>query len=221
MRPSRSQIEDFAFICSMDEGGLRTAFNAIRSYDGRIIDREKIDDTLESIVGPDAALVLSRVIFSVATPLRQNENFSRDAFDGVESAIEHLPPSLKEKFASWPKYRVILEDFVSDKSVKLTAKARDIAYDFERLYTTSRFLTSIRPVFNDDRTEILGAAIVQTLRVEFLLSSGETQTMSIAFDANDIEQLRDACEDALRKGRVAHADLDKHWKIPVSMIGVD
>src|SRR5206468_2991943 len=85
----------------------------------------------------------------------------------------------------------------------LYAKARDLAFDFERLYTRARILTDIRPIYDDPRNAIVGADIIQSLRLDYVSSDGDTKTITIALDIPDLEQLKKCCEDALQKSEVA------------------
>jgi hypothetical protein len=107
------------------------------------------------------------------------------------------------------------------RSIGAAAKALDVSYDFERIYTAGRFLTSVRPIFDDARERILGTTVVQTLRLEYSLSNGDPGSLSFALDKADIRQLMQSCAEALRKADITLHDLKNVWGIPTIMPGED
>ena len=101
----------------------------------------------------------------------------------------------------------------------LAAKAIDISYDFERVYITGRLLTSVRPVFDDPREEIIGWTVVQTLRLEFVAANGDQSSISIAMDADDIRQLKKECDVALVKAEKARAEMESKLRVDAIITG--
>jgi len=86
--------------------------------------------------------------------------------------------------------------------VYLSGKALDLTFDFERLFTTAKVITDVRPVYNEEATEVMGAVIVQNLQLEFLRSD-RFETFSLALDSKDIRSLIEALKKALQKQEVA------------------
>lgn len=86
--------------------------------------------------------------------------------------------------------------------VRTTVKALDVAYEYANLLQSSRIMTDVRPVFNEDGDAIEGAVVAFTLRMN-LLNAGHSQSLSIALDALDLRLLLEQCERALQKAETA------------------
>jgi hypothetical protein len=104
-------------------------------------------------------------------------------------------------------------------AVVLPAKARELAFDFERIYTRARILTDIRPVFDDARNEIMGANVTQTLRLDYTSRNDSSTSLSLALDMSDIEELRKCCKDALRKATISREKIEASWGIEAALPG--
>jgi len=82
-------------------------------------------------------------------------------------------------------------------------------------------LTSLRPVYDPNRTNIVGVTVVQTLRLEFISSDGRPSNLSFALDIDDLTELRDACEDGLTKLRLAKETAKNKWSLEAIVVGDD
>ena len=87
--------------------------------------------------------------------------------------------------------------------MSLLAKASDLSTDFERLFIKAKIITDIRPIFNDERTEILATAVTSTMRLDYITHDGDDGTMSVVLDISDLNMLRDECDKALHKLRTS------------------
>lgn len=103
----------------------------------------------------------------------------------------------------WRECRPIIGEMVLTPIAQIVAKATDLAFDFARLCVRARILTDVRPVFTEARDAIVGAAITQTLRVDYTSPDGDDQTISFALDEKDLKALFNACSDALQKAAKA------------------
>jgi hypothetical protein len=100
------------------------------------------------------------------------------------------------RFRDWDECRAAIKRLLETRSLTLAAKALDISYDFERVYLAGRLLTSMRPVFDDQREDIRGSTIVQTLRLEYLAPNGDQSSISVAMDIKRLKE--ESSADAVR-----------------------
>jgi len=160
-----------------------------------------------------------RALSGLATAIRKFNIPASNLFEMVQSSLGELS---EQDMLLWHECKPIIQRIVSSEFVTLYAKARDLAFDFERLFARSRILTDIRPVFDDERNIIVGADITQTLRLDFFSPERTTtNSMSFALDLADIEQLRKACEEALRKAKAARNLIDEKTGLNAVLAGED
>lgn len=124
-----------------------------------------------------------------------------------------------ERLAAWSECGDALKELLNSRSLRLAAKALDISYDFERVYVAGRVLTSVRPVFNDDRNDIVGSTVVQTLRLEFLAPDGDQSNISVAMDMEDLRRLQEECKRAIEKARIARDRIEKDSRMEAIIPG--
>jgi len=93
--------------------------------------------------------------------------------------------------------------------IALAAHARELVLEHERVFHDARILTDIRPVFGQ---EIDGrpaaAALVSSLKLSFHRPDGPVEALYFGMDYDDLLQLRDVTERALRKTEVLKSLLE-------------
>jgi hypothetical protein len=218
-RLTRSQEHSLSAICAIGESGLRRVADRL-DQTGLLISRAKIESEIVGQVGQDHGTELARFLSGIAIGFRQDSSAPEATLNRISDLLGQLPEP-DDRFSSWQSCLPLLVRLLASPSIRLAAKALEISYDFERLYQTARFITTLRPVFDEEREEILGGTIVQTLRLEFVSSSGEQSTLSMALDRGDIEQLRRSCDEALRKADAVLAKASGPWQLPTIVPGQD
>jgi hypothetical protein len=217
-RLTASQRRDLAEVCEIGASRIDQIARRISS-EVLTLRRSKIEGIIAEEVGSERGEILARLVFSIAGSFRRNRSTPGEFLDRLDMTLTADSSREDERLASWAQCRVALQHLLETESVQIAAKAIDISYDFERVYLAGRLLTSIRPVFDERREELVGSTIVQTLRVEFLAPNGEQSTISIAMDADDIRQLQGECERALTKAEKARSKISKDCQIEVIIPG--
>ena len=207
IRLHTSQRDDLAVACGLGADVLRKLASKIEASDFTIR-RTRIEGIITSEIGRERGVPLARMLFGLASTFRRAFLSADDALDSVTASLGdalHTDP----RFAKWNECRGGLKKLLETKSVSLAAKAIDISYDFERGYLTGRLLTSVRPVFDDQREDIVGTTIVQTLRLEYIAPNGDQSNISVAMDRDDIIKLADERERAVKKADRAKTRFEK------------
>lgn len=209
IRLSKSQIEDIIAICKLGASGLNRVADALEQMKPTL-KRTELDRVLSEAAGSeDASRALSRALPGMATAIRKLNLKPGDLLQGFQAGLtaEKLGDA---PLQLWHECRPIFEKMLLSAAISLYAKARDLAFDFERLYARARILTDIRPVYDDHRDDIVGANVTQTLRLDFHTSEEGTKSLTFALDIPDIEQLKKCCDDTLRKAQVARRLIEKN-----------
>jgi hypothetical protein len=216
LRPTKQQLDDLAIICGIPSDQLAQTTRQINEQQVTI-SRRKIEATISTILSSMESHALSRFLLGAALAMRRRSVTPHDFVDGVSSHVKSLRDGEK-RFAGWDERRSEIELLLNLSSVKLAAKAFDISYDFERVFTEARLITSIRPVFNDDKDEIIGSTVVQTLRLEYTSLQGEHTNLSVALDLDDVRSLLKSCAEAITKAEASVRLMDM-CKIEAVRIG--
>ncbi|MBN3893895.1 MAG: hypothetical protein HWQ41_00885 [Nostoc sp. NOS(2021)] len=88
-----------------------------------------------------------------------------------------------------------------DGVLSVTSKAIDVMRDHERIFTRSRVLTDMRPIFEPDLEKgPAGVVIVHMLKIQYADLDG-THEFFVALDSIDLEQLRQQLDRADRKAK--------------------
>lgn len=119
----------------------------------------------------------------------------KDVVEGAASSQDlELPVTAQEAL------REHLLALLSSIALSSTANAIELLTQNERNYRTARVLTDIRHVFTDDANERpVGAVIIEVLAIQTWNGDGEAETLHVAMDERDLEELREAMERALVK----------------------
>lgn len=216
-RLTPSQRADLAIACEI--GAEKLALIADRVTSGQLtIRRSKIEAVICEEVGEDRGAALGRLVFGIAGTFRRSMSTPAEFLGRLD--VSMAPGSSDaDRLAAWPDCRPALQRLLETQSVILAAKALDVSYDFERVYLAGRLLTSVRPIFDEPREEIVGSTVVQTLRVEFFAPNGDQSSISIALDAEDINKLKEECERAISKAEKAKEKIEKDCGIEAIIPG--
>jgi hypothetical protein len=213
---SKSQKDDLIAICRPGAAKLNQIAQSLERQKP-VVKRAEFRQVLAEAFGePQASAAAVRAFPGLATAIRKFNIPEDKLFEMLTSSIQNLDEEARKQ---WHECGPIVRRIASSEFVLIYAKARDLAFDFDRMYARARILTDIRPVFNDLRNTIVGADLIQTLRLDYFSSEGMTRTISVAIDITDVAQLKKACEDALSKSDEVRKLVEESAKLPVELPG--
>jgi len=220
VRPTRQQLDDLAATCKL---GVERLAQIRQRLDGRpTISRRRIEEMVGSVVPEPTSLAVTRFLMSAGFTMRRRLANPAEFIEGISRHIRTLPKE-DMRFSNWEGCSLEVELLLAVPSVGLAAKAYDISYDFERVFTAARLITSIRPVFREgeksDKGDVVGSTVVQTLRLEYASHEGERTSVSVALDLEDVENLRRSCVEAQAKAKASVALMEGKCQIEAIVIG--
>lgn len=219
IRLSKRQSDALGVICSLNKDAFERLLKAVNPSQVTI-SRRKLEVAISRAMprSADAASV-GKFLFGLALSIRR---MSVTPSEMLEAITDDIAASMQDDatFTRWREVRPEMERLLSAPSLLLSAKAFDIAYDFERVYTSGRMITSIRPVFDEgDKSEIVGTTIVQTLRLEYSSREGERSGLSVALDLDDVKKLERSCREAIKKAESSMRLMQEKCGVEAIMIG--
>ena len=94
-------------------------------------------------------------------------------------------------------------------SLEISSKASDLLLEYENIFSNSRVVTDIRPIFQPNVEDGLGGAlIVHTLRIGYKTASGISEFF-VALESDDVQQLLEDLDRALQKEESLKSLLNK------------
>lgn len=200
IRLTQSQLADLEAVCSVGPSVLERIAAALTDSGG-LLRPAQLQAIVARETDNETAKTFRRVLLGLATASRRAFVTIPDLLDDVGQSVAGRSGEASSK---WTECRSSLELILNSTAMTLTAKAIDLVIDFEKLYLRGRLVTDIRPVFNDSRGAIVGAAITQTLRIDYMTHDGDEVSVALALDNKDVAQLKEECDRALRKGEVTN-----------------
>ena len=85
--------------------------------------------------------------------------------------------------------RVNLQKLLKVPSISLGAKATSVLFENERSLVNARVLTDIRPVFELEGSDVGGALIMHTLKLEYFSDGDGIKEFFVSLDSDDIDSL--------------------------------
>jgi hypothetical protein len=165
-----------------------------------------------------AADSVVRQALSLHGLVRQGRRSLPDVLEGIRSGIEADSGWTDEEKEKWQAVEPQFRELVASPAVRLVTTAIDLSYEYANLLRRARILTDIRPLYNNDATEIEGAVVSHTLRLRYDSIDGNHQ-LSIAMDELDVRELVKECERALRKATTARHLMKDKVNVPTIISG--
>ncbi|MDF5709757.1 MAG: hypothetical protein PUP90_19340 [Nostoc sp. S4] len=184
-----------------------TVENIIYKISERIVQTKKIDRRI------------ARDIVAILVSLRQlyKENLSNEAIvtllsKSIEQDAEFIVnPEQIERFQQ--RLSTLLKALENIAfSLDISDKASDLLIEHERIFSDSRIITDIRPIFDSETERKVEAAIlIHTLKIQYRDAEG-TKEFYLGLDSDDLDILyqqigiaidnRDALESVLKKAEI-------------------
>lgn len=131
-----------------------------------------------------------------------------------EELLEYITLSIREydrngkwnedEVSRWLGICPVLVDLLSDGQIAAVYKAQKIAFSYDNLYEDGKIITDIRPIFNDDCSEMVGSIVSFLLNISYVSGdfdgdNGVVNKITIALDIEDVNQLLRSCKRAIVK----------------------
>jgi len=162
---------------------------------------------------------VSSVISTIANWIlvqRRMDLTSEEFMEGVTAFLESQSESIwsSDHRQAWrDRYDIILDILSSNNAVSLGAKAIELFFEHQLVLCSTRIITDLRPIFNDEATELIGFFSYHTL-VARCVEGSQLREFHVALDKNDLTILKEQLERASKKASLLEKDLtDNNFKI--------
>lgn len=171
-------------------------------------DREDLFTSVKEAVSkivPDDLHLLFKTIFSLHVTYSYSRRKLNIFLDDVVNAVK-TSDEYAEIFSStdWIKFREMLETLFAIAPLACLAKAADIVAEHACIFSGSRVLTDIRPVFGADEATLSALFISHNLKLAYY-DEGEEHELFLALDDDDIEKLIETLQRAQKKAKTIKA----------------
>lgn len=180
---------------------------------------EKITELIEHAIGKESLFwVLEKHIMAMATVCRRRRGTALNVIRSLlDSSLDENWSS--EDIAKWEEYTPIFSKLVESKIVSVAEKAASLYYDHERLWISGSLVTDMRPVFDEERVEIVAGVVTHSLKILFRDDSGTPSEFAVALDLDDLDDLIRVCKEARTKNTAAVKKFKSGSEVPVIQFG--
>lgn len=210
---SDTQRKDLSTACEIGGETLSRLADSLHS-EGLLLREEQIEQVIGRVVGEQRKESLCRLLSGLSASLVNSPYSAADLLAGITSALKKRFPD-DTSLSTWPSCVPAMRDLLQSESIMLAAKALDVTNDAERLMRTSRIITSVRPVFNDTRDEIVASGIAHSLTIEFMDAGNHLRSCSFTLNLRDMHRLGEQCAKAAQKAEVIRRNLTTGWHVEV------
>ena len=200
--PFREPLQDLA---ELGDTGAQRLIDAVASADAfQPVQRlqETVRSSLSEAPKPEASWLVS-VLLSLSTQFRPTP-------PGEVATAVSESPALELEADARDRLRERLSALLMAEAIRSTSSAVDLLTQHDRNYHTARILTDIRPVFPEEVSQQpTGAVIVEVLQLQVWDRDGEAETLHIAMDEPDLEELKQVVDRALAKTQTLREFLER------------
>ncbi|MRG72874.1 hypothetical protein GH722_13990 [Alphaproteobacteria bacterium HT1-32] len=209
----QKQADELAQICSKGPQRLVALVEKLENSTKPTIRLTKLRHVADEILGEADAAILFRHLLGL------NAYKQREGSD-VDSVIAALTEALQSEnldwvdsdHSLWNECKDLIGSLLKSEKLSVAVKALHLGLDHNNLLVESKILTDIRPVFNEEKSHILGSIVTFTLMLE-VSGRGEDVKFDVALDLSDVESLKNSCQDAIEKSKVAQALMEKKCEV--------
>lgn len=218
-----SQLRDLQLIRDIGEEKLKKAVTALEEFKPSSLSPKCLQEELYTVFPGEKETSISflRILISFYNILRQRQIGIDALLEGIFYSINNAPKNFRwdeNGLRKWKETEKFLKKLLSISAVWNIVKALDLSYEYENLLQSARIITDIRPIFDIVADKIEGTVITHTLRLEFDSREKEA-SLSIVLDSEDIKKLKDSCDRALKKAKVAQEFVTEKGGKPSIIVG--
>lgn len=203
IRPS--QLSDLSILRDIGAETIQSIIDKWNNIDPPPIRISELKRALDDVLSnrtKEVSAILGQVM-SLYTIRRQRELSAEDLLEGILYGITTADSSERwnnEEISRWKTLEPQLRELFSLSTIWTVAKAMDLSYDHANLLQNIKIINDVRPIYDEDASNIDGAIISYNLRLYFDSIEG-SKSLTIAMDENDVKDLQKKCERALRKAK--------------------
>ena len=213
LQASRSQLQGLKRIVDLGKDKLVALMQVLSGVESTPLRPEALIQLATDVVGADDAEPLVRQLVSIHGIKRQSGLGVDEVVRALRVAIEPQAEEHGIDVQRWIEIEETFKQLVETTSVRITTKALELSYDYANLLRRSKFITDIRPLYNEEGDHIDAAVVSYTLRLRYETSDGEHE-LSLALDDADVRELHAECLRAMTKAKAAKEFLNAPTKLP-------
>jgi hypothetical protein len=217
------QLSDLESIREIPAERLRALAQQLEDQVPPPLTPAELEVIVRNVLGGDSEMTqsLMRQLLSLSS-LRWHRNLEADdILTGLLHAVTVSEnPWTEGQLDCWRAMEQELRHLLDHPRVAIVSKALDLSYDYANLLQEARIVTDIRPIFDRDVTEMEGAVVSFTLRLQYDSTDGN-HGMSIAMNLDDVQELVEECNRAIRKSTMAAAIMNQRGQIRTIISGAD
>jgi len=202
LRLSETQLSDLKLIAELSESQLRSVLAGLSELTSIPMSQEEVRQVFSQAIPNRTSLVdsLVRQVLALAGLQYRSDIPHDELLLALRSSLDSkLPP---ESMDAWNRIEPVFGELLRSQSIRTVVKSLELTYDYANLIQSTNVVTDIRPIFDDEAEEVIGSVVSFTLRLSYQ-NGNNVQSLSFAFDAEDVKRLRDQCIRALRKAETA------------------
>ena len=213
LRVGPKQLSELCVIRDLSAEKLGAIFQELNSGANKVVTVSDLRKAFGKVVDEEIARLLVRHFVALASFRRKEDKTPQFVMSSLRLGIVDTNKWTDDQLKVWDAASAIVAQILESTAITIAAKALDLSYDYQNVLRDARIITDIRPVFDVDRTEIVGAVISQTFKIEYTSDDG-AHAIAFAIDENDIRKLRKACDLALTKSEKSKIMLTSKCGVP-------
>jgi hypothetical protein len=215
------QLAQLAQLLQEDAATLDSLVESLRRLPTSTFTVKELKDAAAKVISDESATTLARVVVLLGSYCRRYGADGPAAVNSLDRGIALSSEWTHDQKTDWGRrLRPALDRIMQLESIHVLVKAIDLAFDYANVFATARIITDIRPIFDEHRDTPIGVIVSNIMRLEYMAGS-QPINVSVALDKPDLERLRDACIEALRKMAKIHEFMDEPKKLRTVDTGED
>ncbi len=212
-------MSDLAEVRELNPEALRRLNEQIEAPESKPDSLTEFSALASGILGnqPSTGAKLVDVLHYLSNYRRRLRLSVEEILGAVQTALSEGAEWSEEEFQRWVNIRPAIAELLANSRFNYLAKSLELRYDYANLFESARIITDLRPVYNDDASEIEGVVVSFTMRLGFIDIDGR-HGMSVALDESDVRTLLRECERAILKSQTARRRMDEA-QIPTIAFG--
>ena len=216
---SPQHLGEIGKIRDLPEIIIREIISKIQSGSPKLITLQDVKKLLSGIVKPEVDIdVIIQQLHYLYEIQKHRSLKPIDIYNEILVAVNSKESDSNwssEETDRWRSLEGVFIELLSMPNFRIVTKAAALLYEYNNSLQDLKIVTDVRPIFDDDAEELVGAIIFHTLTLNYITLEGNSQSFSITIDQNDLLKFRNESDRALKKAitaerTIANQDIKVH-----------
>lgn len=217
---NKDKLSDFELIAKIEDEKYNQLYKALNDQSLNFSEPRALKLLFEKFLSYEESEALLSQTIGLATFSRDSGYNIKETISALEMGVDRHQKWLEENSNLWKKCLERIKNIIEHNSLIVATKSIDLYNSYENILRSFSLITDIRPIFDDEREEMIASSVSTSLLIEYT-KNFKLKKECFTLDYQDLQKLEKEVAKALKKAKVVKDQMKSILGNNVTVLGDD